>query len=726
MPARRTPSISPARSKAERAGRQPVRPSTSGGTGAINFATIAKGSASGLTIVKTGTGTTTLGGIVDNNTAGLTLNGGVVVLNKTSGTAVHALGANSTLTTGTLQLGGTNGDQIYDGVSLAINGGFFDLNGKSEAVGSISAAATGGVVYNTLNATTSTLTVGGSAAVNVVQQQTYAGDIRDNAGSGTTGIVALAKNGFGTVQSLSGTNTYTGGTTINSGLLEVTKGASLTGTVTAAAIGGLGLQVGTTFTATDLNTLFASTSAAPVTVTGSTASITLNNSSYVGIDPTATFSYSVPGSSTHGLAKLGANTLTLATANNYTGNTLLYAGTLSVGDKGSLGSTGTVFTYGGTLQAIADLSGANKLGNALTLNATTTIGGTNNIDIGGLVTGNTLTLTVSNTATTTLSGSTTAATIFNTLNLNGGPFVIGVGGMQINNAGTTTIVSSTNTSISGGQLTVGYNTGNAVDSGDIKPNAGTTLTINSVVASTGTGGFENNGAGTIVLTANNIFPGVLSTTGGGIVSVGTIGAGGTATNAGQGTQIYLTNGTLRYTGAGEQTDRAINLAGTNTGGLIDNSGTGTGTLEFTSTAAITAGGGTKTLSLLGSTSNVGQIDGIIQNNSGSNLTNVFKGGTGTWNLKAVETYTGSTTVNAGTLAVLAGGGLADTAISVTSGTTFAAKPGIGSITAGNTATPAAGANSFPTGRLEFLHGGWHYRDVQPDHRHHLCQPPTDP
>ena len=67
--------------------------------------------------------------------------------------------------------------------------------------------------------------------------------------------------------------------------------------------------------------------------------------------------------------------------------------------------------YGGTLLSSADLSGANKITNAFNLQNALTIVGTNNLDIGGTFTGNTQVLTVTNTATTTLSGSTTAATV---------------------------------------------------------------------------------------------------------------------------------------------------------------------------------------------------------------------------------------------------------------------------------------------------------------------------
>ena len=107
-----------------------------------------------------------------------------------------------------------------------------------------------------------------------------------------------------------------------------------------------------------------------------------------------------------------------------------------------------------------------------------------------------------------------------------------------------------------------------------------------------------------------------------------------------------TTGTLIYTGAGETTDRVVNLAGTSGGGTIDQSGTGL--LKFTS--ALTATGvGSKTLTLQGSTAGTGEINGAIVNGAGT--TAVTKTGTGKWTLSGASTYTGPTNVNGGELAV---------------------------------------------------------------------------
>src|SRR5262249_51841324 len=109
-------------------------------------------------------------------------------------------------------------------------------------------------------------------------------------------------------------------------------------------------------------------------------------------------------------------------------------------------------------------------------------------------------------------------------------------------------------------------------------------------------------------------------------------------------------GTLIYTGGGETSDRVIDLSGTSGGAVIQNDGTGA--LTFTpSTGSFTAtGAGTKSLTLQGSyTTASNTINGIIVNNTSVNKTNVVKAGNVTWTLAGVNTYTGTTTVNLGTL-----------------------------------------------------------------------------
>ena len=100
-------------------------------------------------------------------------------------------------------------------------------------------------------------------------------------------------------------------------------------------------------------------------------------------------------------------------------------------------------------------------------------------------------------------------------------------------------------------------------------------------------------------------------------------------------------------GAGQTTDRVINLAGTTGGAVIEQSGAA-GLLKFTSAATAT-GAGIKTLTLQGSTAGTGELAGAIADNSGANTTALTKAGTGTWTLSVANSYSGDTSVSAGTL-----------------------------------------------------------------------------
>ena len=105
-------------------------------------------------------------------------------------------------------------------------------------------------------------------------------------------------------------------------------------------------------------------------------------------------------------------------------------------------------------------------------------------------------------------------------------------------------------------------------------------------------------------------------------------------------------GRLIYTGAGDATDRGINLAGTTGGAILDHSGTGVLTIS----GNVTAGGaGAKTLTLQGSTTGTGELTGSIADNSAANKTSILKTGAGTWRLAGPTSFTGTASVAAGTL-----------------------------------------------------------------------------
>jgi autotransporter-associated beta strand protein len=195
------------------------------------------------------------------------------------------------------------------------------------------------------------------------------------------------------------------------------------------------------------------------------------------------------------------------------------------------------------------------------------------------------------------------------------------------------------------------------------------ITISQPIGqSGGTYGIAKRGEGTLVLSGNNTYAGK-TVIGAGILSVASLNSVvGGAANSNLGAPTSAANGTidigaagtagqLTYTGTGETTDRVINLAGTSGGNqgvdlahnrpggaTLDQSGTGL--LKFTSNLTAT-GGGNKTLLLQGSTAGTGEIAGAIINGSGTTF--LGKAGTGTWTLSGASTYTGPTTIYAGTL-----------------------------------------------------------------------------
>ena len=163
-------------------------------------------------ITKAGGGTWTISGTDDNASFSLVVNAGVVNLNKTSSSGAHSVGdVGLTVNNGgTARITGTGGDQIWDGSGLTLApGGFFDLNGNSEVVATLS--GTGGTVDNTAASKSATLTCSGNNTA------TFSGTIQ-NSGSGAK--LVLVKAGTGTL-TLNGANTYNGGTAISAGTLVV-------------------------------------------------------------------------------------------------------------------------------------------------------------------------------------------------------------------------------------------------------------------------------------------------------------------------------------------------------------------------------------------------------------------------------------------------------------------------------------------------------------------------
>lgn len=161
---------------------------------------------------------------------------------------------------------------------------------------------------------------------------------------------SLTKNGAGYL-TLSGTNTYSGGTVVNGGVLSLLKTNSLpsSGAVSVANGCAFGIGVGGAgaFGSSDVDALYAN--ALP--------NVTLGTSAIAGVDTTpGSFTYSSSLSGTRAFGKLGRNNLILPVANNHTGATWIYGGVLELehasalpGGLGTTGGSSALIFNGGVL-----------------------------------------------------------------------------------------------------------------------------------------------------------------------------------------------------------------------------------------------------------------------------------------------------------------------------------------------------------------------------------------
>ena len=173
---------------------------------------------------------------------------------------------------------------------------------------------------------------GGAVSVGASNTHTMSGVIGDE--TGNTG--AFEKVGDGTLV-LSGTNTYSGGTTVTAGTLQVSSDANLGGSAGDVTLNGGKLAVTAEMT-----------SARDVTVGASNGEIEVASAT------TTTLSGTVDGAGA--LTKSGAGTLVLSGTNTHA-TTTVSAGTLSVSSDANLGS-GNITVNGGTLATTADMTSA--------------------------------------------------------------------------------------------------------------------------------------------------------------------------------------------------------------------------------------------------------------------------------------------------------------------------------------------------------------------------------
>jgi autotransporter-associated beta strand protein len=237
----------------------------------LTLAGVASGTSPGSVVTKTGGGTLVVGqaGTAGSTYFGMNINGGTVILNKTTQAIGYATTVNSG---GTLQLLGYD-SQIFNGSTAPLtvkSGGLFDLNGVNNTLYSLSLSGTGisgsGALINSAVSSVSTLTCPITlAAPTTIGGSTSLGNITLPGAISGLGM-SLTYAGTGTL-TLSAANTYTGGTIINAGTLDGGVAGSIPGNVTVTGSGVLELDDPAAMSSVATLTLPASPSAPAVNLT---------------------------------------------------------------------------------------------------------------------------------------------------------------------------------------------------------------------------------------------------------------------------------------------------------------------------------------------------------------------------------------------------------------------------------------------------------------------------
>jgi autotransporter-associated beta strand protein len=604
----------------------------------------------------------------------------------TTHAASSNLGAPVTVADGTIGLGRTTtaGTLVYTG-SGETTDRVLNLDGTTGG-GTVDQSGTGLLKF------TSSLTATGVGAKLLSLQGSTAGsgELAGAIVDSSSGATSLTKAGSGT-WTLSGANIFTGATSVSAGVLNIQNATALGTTAAGTSVtSGAALQVQNNITVgAEALTLSGSgissdgalrnisgnntfggllTLGAATRINSDAGTLTLSNTGTItgaGFDLTVggvgnTTIAGILGTTTGTLTKDGAGTLTLSGANTYTGLTTVSTGSLAIGSSGSLFS-GNALTVGASStadfanagQTLGAVSNANIASNALNFSATSgtvTLGslsgagntrfGSDAVITGGIAEG---TVNAVGNLTANLSGGTTTV---------GGVATIGTlssGTANLNGA------TSAVTTLTGGTVNLGGSTALTVNAGTY---AG---------GMAGGGSLTKAGATTLTLTGANSYTGNTTVSTGvlNIQHASALGTTAAGTTVASGAALQLQNNitvgaeALTLSGSGVASGGALNnLSGTNTfGGLITlgaatRINADTGTLTLSNTGTITGAGFELTLG--------GAGDIVVDSIIGTGAGNLIKDGAGTVTLNAANTFTGTTTIQAGTLKLGAANALGST------------------------------------------------------------------
>jgi autotransporter-associated beta strand protein len=520
-------------------------------------------------------------------------------------------------------------------------------------------------------------------------------------------IGALVQAGSGTTI-LTANNTYTGGTTISAGTLQLGNGGTTgwlgTGAVTnnanlvfnrsdsitvANAISGTGHVTFTNFGGVFLtgnNTYTGGTTiyegAILVGNGGTTGSITgdviagvATSNSGINFDRSDNITFGGNISGLGYLAQYGTGTLTLTGNNTYGAYTTILQGTLAIASASSLGA-GDIKMYGG-------VGGTLQFNAAFALAQNILLGG-GNFDTNG--NNDTLSGVLS-----TMQGSNVQAGY-------GGFAKLGAGTLTLTGANTylgPTVISTGTLQIGNGGTIGSLGTGAVTDNSMLVFNRSDNITVANDISGSGT--LTQAGSGTLTLTGTDTYTGVTTISSGTLALSGSHGImasssvadnavfdisqaasstlikslSGSGTVALGGRQLTITNGTGQVsTGvfSGVIQDGGI---GGGTGGSVAISGGSeafTGSNTYTGTTTIAAGASL----YIGLNTATGSLGGGAVTDNGflayartaaTTLANVISGsgeldqlGSGTLTITAADSYTGRTLIDTGTTLALSGAG----------------------------------------------------------------------
>jgi autotransporter-associated beta strand protein len=305
------------------------------------------------------TAPTSTGRVITVNGAGNTLNMGGLTLTANPSQAV------------TVELAGT--------ANIGVTGPILNSSVTTAFANGVKVSATGTTTFSGVNAYSGSTTVAKSANLSIPSEGSLAncgpiavagtGTSAGNAANlnlaGAAGVVQVGLNGF-----VRGGGSMTSLVVDSTGTVEVPLGStwttfgtiSFTGTATKVSVTGTPVsgQTYTLMTATaDITgtpTLApaASTAGWGLRVTGN--SLYLEEVGIITIDsgPSVTYSTDNIITGSNPMTKRGSGTLILNAPNDYTGGTILEAGTLQIENSSALG-TGAVTFKGGTLKSTVDL-----------------------------------------------------------------------------------------------------------------------------------------------------------------------------------------------------------------------------------------------------------------------------------------------------------------------------------------------------------------------------------